>query len=399
MIMKKLCILLLTLCPLVFAQPVSISRQLYSFSPMAHIYLKHLGLADSNGNGVIDQNSGEGYEAFTAQYGNADIGFPANGVVLGATNGKLEEPEIINHYYINIRFKPDFQQETDAIESEVKAYVYANNIPLVWLDDEQGTVMNAVNRILGEGWNEREVTEDEAIALFNRVKNRLYISGRTGDPNKTGYYTLPEMVTQKSGYCFETAQFAFWFFSQLKINSLYIQAYLTKTLSHVAVRLYNSGKIIDYFGSSFRYKNVMWDIETPFYSISDYYSTPADKDKSSADYRKLWEDSAIYNKYYITGLAGLVSIYNREGLYQEISNIGDFVFAQINLDDVMTTKRQNANNTKNNTKTIILFFAKSYSLTNNKDGYEKAKSFLNKYFGKDKYVKEYLEYYAMGDTK
>jgi hypothetical protein len=138
-----LLILFTTLCPIAFAQPapVSISQQLNSFSPMAQIYLKHLGLSDKNSNGVIDKDKGEGYEAFAAKYGNADIGFHANGVMYGTANGRLEEPEVINHYYINIRFKPDFQQETTAIESEVKEYVYANDIPLVWLDDEHGTVM------------------------------------------------------------------------------------------------------------------------------------------------------------------------------------------------------------------------------------------------------------------
>jgi hypothetical protein len=388
----------LALCSLAFAQPapVSISQQLHSFSPMAQVYLKHLGLTDKNNNGVIEKGAGEGYEAFTAKYGNADIGFHANGVVLGAANGKLEELEIINYYYISIRFKPDFQKETAAIEGDVKAFVYANNIPLVWLDDQQGTVMNAVNRVLGEGWNERQVTENEAIALFNRAMSRLGIRGRTGDPRKTGYYTLPELITQKAGYCFEVAQFAFWFFSQLKINSLHIQAYLSKTLSHIVVRLTNSEKIVDYFGSSSRYRNVMWDIETPLCSISAYYNELANIDKSSANRRNFKEYTVIYNKYDINVLSGLVVIYNNERMYREISTIGDFVFEQINLDDVMATKRLNADNTKYNASTIAMLFAKSYSLTNNKDGFEKAVSFLNKYFGNDKQVKEYLEFYALG---
>jgi len=136
---KKIVVFLLTLCPLAFAQ------QLRSFSPMASMYLKHLGLADRNGNGVIDRGADEGYETFTAKYGNADIGFHANGVIFGAANGRLEEPEIVNHYYINIRFRQDFQQETAAIEDEVKSYIHTNNLPLVWLDDNHGTLTNAVN--------------------------------------------------------------------------------------------------------------------------------------------------------------------------------------------------------------------------------------------------------------
>jgi len=130
--------------------PASISQQLRSFSPMAQIYLKHLGLADRNSNGVIDKGENEGYEVFTAKYGNADVGFHANRVLCGANNGKLEEPEIVNHYFLNIRFAAAFERETAAIEDEVKKFVYTHDLPLVWMDDEQGTVMKAVNRILGE---------------------------------------------------------------------------------------------------------------------------------------------------------------------------------------------------------------------------------------------------------
>ncbi|GBR74515.1 hypothetical protein NO1_1676, partial [Candidatus Termititenax aidoneus] len=105
----------------------SISPPISQFSPIAQAaFLKNLGLEDKNGNGVIDKNAGEGYEKFSAKYGDADIGFAANGVTYGAANGQLEEPEIINHYYLNIRFKEPV--ETESIESEADAYIYANNI-------------------------------------------------------------------------------------------------------------------------------------------------------------------------------------------------------------------------------------------------------------------------------
>jgi hypothetical protein len=45
--------------------------------------------------------------------------------------------------YLNIRFNEP--EETETIENEVSAYIYANNVPLVWLDNGQGTVMAAVN--------------------------------------------------------------------------------------------------------------------------------------------------------------------------------------------------------------------------------------------------------------
>jgi len=71
--MKKIIIFLLIICPLAFAQPAPnpILQQLNSFSPIVHIYLNHLGLADRKNNGVIERGENEGYEAFTAKYGNA----------------------------------------------------------------------------------------------------------------------------------------------------------------------------------------------------------------------------------------------------------------------------------------------------------------------------------------
>ncbi|MDR2429179.1 MAG: hypothetical protein LBD62_05165, partial [Candidatus Margulisbacteria bacterium] len=145
-----------------------VSAQIRQFSPIAQAaFLRNLGLEDKNRNGVIDRGAGEGYEGFIARYGNADTGFFINGITQGAGNGKLEENEIINHYYLNIRFKNS--AETEAVESEVSAYIYANNIPLVWQDDERGTALNAVNRVLGEGWNEKVVTEDEAARMFRQV--------------------------------------------------------------------------------------------------------------------------------------------------------------------------------------------------------------------------------------
>jgi len=103
-------------------QTPPISQYLYKFSPLGFIIARNLGLEDKNGNGVIDKGTGEGYEGFIAKYGNADVGFFINGITQGANNG--------------------------------------------WLDDEQGTVMNAVNKILGMDWNEQKVSEDKAVEMF-----------------------------------------------------------------------------------------------------------------------------------------------------------------------------------------------------------------------------------------
>ena len=404
--MKKLLILLITLSPLAFAQqaPASIARQLYSFSPMAQIYLKHLGLSDKNSNGVIDKDNGEGYEAFTAKYGNADVGFYANGngVVYGKANKKLEETEIINYYYINIRFKPRFQEETAAIESEVKEYIYANNIPLVWLDDRQGTVMNAVNNILGEGWNEQKVTEDEADELFDQVMSGLNIYGRLTafeDPYETGYYTLPELITEREGYCFEVAQFCFWFFSQLKINTIQVYSVLEKGVYHEVVRLCNSGKIIDYFGSSYQYKNVKWEARNSLYAISDYYYTLARKNEPSANDRILWENTVIFYKYDFLNVCTLMRHYfnSVNPAYQEIIALGEFVVKNMNINQIMKLSINSSDVDKYNIKLILIMLAGSYSAIRDRKGFDNTVRLLNQYFRKDQEAQGYIDYFSFSD--
>jgi len=240
--MKLLIVFLITLCPFAFAQPASvpISRQIRSFSPMAQIYLTYLGLEDRNGNGVIDRSEGEGYEGFIEKYGNADVGFYLNGITQGAQNGRLEENEILNHYYLNIRFKPEFETETAAIEYAVKSYVHANKLPLVWLDDRQSTVMRAVSLILGIGWQDKKVSESAAVEMWKQVTYSMDFEGLPSDPDKTGYCLLPEFINRKRGYCFEIAEFGFWFFSQLKINALVVTTALSPGLIHAVIMLPDS---------------------------------------------------------------------------------------------------------------------------------------------------------------
>jgi hypothetical protein len=381
----------LALCSFTFAQPVSISRQLHSFSPMAQIYLKHLGLSDKNNNGVIEKGAGEGYEAFTAKYGNADIGFYANGITQSANNGKLEEPEIINHYYINIRFKPDFQNETTAIESEVKTFVYANNIPLVWLDDRYGTVMNAVNRILGEGWNEREVTEDEAVTLFNRAMQGMRIRGRTGDPGKTGYYTLPRFIRNREGYCFEISQFGFWFFSQLRINSIMAYADITPTLSHAVIIQTDIQKIIDYTNTNQLYaiQDNKWIPLNSLNSLGYYYMVEFDRNNRNIN---ALEQAIIYNKYDITIHALMMRLTRPTGQqqYAKIIAYGEFVLENTDIQQIVRDGHIVA---KNNLQLILIMLLVSYYATDNTDYNNRIALLLQKYYGDDPETKKYLNDY------
>ncbi|MDR3020196.1 MAG: hypothetical protein LBU66_04760 [Treponema sp.] len=415
--MKKQVIIFLiifcTICSFLTAQEAQdnntrfpIIQQLYRFSPMGEIVIRNLGMEDKNGNGVIDKGAGEGYEEFIERYGigetfeekeqNIDRGFHANNVIIGAANGKLEENEIVNHYYIYIRFNPAFLTETETIENEIKSFVYTNNIPLVWLDDEQGTVMNVVNGILGEGWNEQEteITEDEAIRMFTRIIQGMRVTGRLGVPSiNGGYHALPEFVNRRAGYCFEAAQFAFWFFSELRINSIAVQAAHTNTILHQEVRL-NSGKRIDYFDSSRRY-NVPennWHIQTPFECIGTHYRV---KSETLAN-RTLLEYAALYDKYSINSIGGLMNFYfNRaaRSYADVIIDLGEFFLQNNDIDKILNARHNASAFVRGQVKPFLLMMLVCNSISGNRTGYDKTAALLRKHYPRDTEVNKYLNDY------
>jgi len=359
--MKKTIVVLLFIFTsfILSAQAYSASKYLYSFSPLAEIIIRNLGMEDKNANGVIDKGANEGYEGFIEKYGTGDTlekkeksidgGFYANYVLYGDYNFRLEENEIVNYYYLNIRFK--YPEETAIIDKEIKTYIYANNLPLVWLDDEKSTVMEAVTKVLGEGWNEKQVTEDEAINLLNRAIKGLKITGRQGIPsNNNGYYTLPELIKNKKGYCFEVALFGFWLFSELKINSVSAWAWLTSSLLHDVLRL-NSGRIIDYFNSSKPYNIPVgrWQIANPLQCLAEYYKSEAEKNNKNST--QLFEQAAFYDKYNVNNIALLMYEYYNVNKpdYTEIIAIGEFILKNIDQEKIKTSGHNEA---KHNLKSI-----------------------------------------------
>jgi len=91
-----------------------------------------MDLTDKNSNGYIEQ--GEGLKNFTVKYGNADRGqVNIFGNNTEANDGKLSEKEILDYYYLNIRFKDDITEE---IETALEDYLLANNIFPSWIDQD-----------------------------------------------------------------------------------------------------------------------------------------------------------------------------------------------------------------------------------------------------------------------
>ncbi|MDR2430986.1 MAG: hypothetical protein LBD99_01845 [Candidatus Margulisbacteria bacterium] len=347
-----------------------ISQQLYSFSPLGAIYVRELGMDDKNGNGAIDRGAGEGYEEFVERYGigatfeekerSVDCGFAANGVIYGAGNGRLEEPEIVNHYYINIRFGDAFQTETDNIERDLTDEIRRSGIPLVWLDDEQGTVMAAVTRVLGAGWNEQEVTEDEAARMFYRVMDGMRIRGRTGAPSRNGgYYTLPEFVTRKAGYCFEAAQFGFWFFSQLKNNIVILTGPLDQDTQHEILALTDSDKTIDYFDGAAGY-NVSWQMYSPLQELSTYYKVQGKLPQNNAKQKNLFTNAFVYDKYNLTNTAFLLNEYMLSSDYASSIILGNFALNNIDTQKILQSNRLMSQYYKEQLYFVLFYLRQSY---------------------------------------
>ena len=384
---------MILICASLEAQEASIVSRLRQFSPLADIHVRNLGLEDKNGSGTIDRGAGEGYEAFIEKYGNADVGFHANDVLVGADNGRLEENEIINHYYTNIRFKDTFTEETGTIDEAVKSYIYANNLPLVWLDDEQGRVMNAVTRILGKGWNEREVSEDEAVKMFERTMRGLRMAGRQGIPSRNGgYHTLPEMVNHRAGYCFETAQFGFWFFSELKKNSLVAYASIAASSVHDILILTETNTEVDYYGSSSAYNyRGNWFEMNPLMSIENYYYS-AGKASNNLDITTIFYEQAIlYNKYNIASYAFLISTYSeRPNNQQKIINLGEFMLQNIDIAVIMTN---GSRETVHNLKSVLQHMLKSCFTVNNRTGFDNVRELLILHYSNDAIIEEFLRHY------
>jgi hypothetical protein len=376
-----------------------VTRTIASFSALVdQVFLKNLGLNDKNNNGVIDRGAGEGYEEFIARYGDADHGFVSNGIILGAYNGKLEENEILNHYYIHIRFKNE--AETTLIEQALEAQARSLNLPLIWLDDEHQTVLNTVKSILnrrGISWPREQVSTERAMWLFSQVMEGLQIRGMTGLPSDTGYFLMPELISRRAGYCFEVAQFGFWFFSQLRINTLTVEAMLSPTVQHEVIKLTDDNIIIDHFKSSLGLGLTVedWSIANPLQSISDYCSAEAEVRRNRRNQAALLEQAVLYNKYDISDAGFLMESLVRANNpnYRKILARGEYILQNIDIGKIMAAEHLKADQYRNNLEITLSILLECYHFTKNRGAFDETARLLMQYYRSDPKVKPYIAYY------
>jgi len=256
--------------------------------------------------------------------------------------------------------------------------------------------MNAVNSVLGEGWNDPEIerTDAELEALYRRALQGLRITGRTGMPSgKGGYYTLSEMVNRRAGYCVEVAQFGFWFFSELRVNSISKTALLTRTLSHQIIGLTRSIRNIDYFRSSERYRvpENRWSLVNPMHSIALYYKIFSKITQQKGTYEEL---SFIYNKNDLFVIASIIQDYLNIHKYADIISLGEFFLENTNLDVLLRTNNLDRDLIRMNVRAILLFMANSYSNLNNPAGFQTIADLIIKHYPNDREARNYVNFYS-----
>ncbi|MDR2500999.1 MAG: hypothetical protein LBD37_07975 [Treponema sp.] len=371
----------------------------HSFSVLAEeAFLRNLGLEDADGSGSIERGTGEGYETFIQKYGNADQGFWVNTILQGAGDGLLEEAEIVNHYYLHIRY--NFPDETGRVEAALREAVRKRDLPLVWMDDRSGTALKAAQAVFQKDripWPSGPVREDDAARLYQQLLRGLRIRGLAGDPGATGYYQLPDFTRYRAGYCFEAAQFGFWFFSLLKINALPATAMLSPTVKHQVIKFINTGGILDYFGAAdpYRIPENQWRIDNPLQSLGAYYSAEAQKQRRRRNAAALYEQAVSYNKYNLTYLCSLLNTKAEDPKpnYPELIAIGEFALQNVDIQGLMLSRDIEADQIRANLELILSILIQSYSGVKDRRGFDAAARLLNEHFYNDEQVQPFLNQY------
>ena len=188
------------------------------------------------------------------------------------------------------------------------------------------------------------------------------------------------------------ALFGFWFFSQLKINSILAEADLTPTLTHEVIKL-SSGRIVDYFGVGRRYNAPAdrWYIANPLQELSLYYRVKGDISNG----RTMLEQTVLYDKYRAGNISGLIYFYNSNlaNLSVYIIELGEFFLANNDIDKILQARHFRSSLVKSQIRVILLFLLSSYSITGNRPGFENIAVLLGNYYRGDNEVRRYVEDY------
>jgi len=189
------------------------------------------------------------------------------------------------------------------------------------------------------------------------------------------------------------AQFGFWFFSELKINSSPAWTALTHSIFHDVIQL-SSSRIVDYFGSSSKY-NISkddWHRINPLQAIGDYYLI-----KGIAFFEQtMLEQVIFYNKYSINNVSSLINFYfNNTQNYKSIIDLGDFLLQNNDLNKILNAKHLRTDFDKHQIKTMLIMLMVSYYQTRDKSGYDKIVSLLHEHYPNDIIAEEWIDVYKL----
>lgn len=373
----------------------TITKSLTSFSPLAPVFLNSLGLEDRNGNGTIDKAGEEGYEQFVAKYGDADMGYETHfGLSQGLADGRLDEKEIVDFYYLNIRYV--FPQETALIETELAEAIRHSGIYSAWLDD--GTIKAALEQVSpGLFWPERELPNALAKLYLAVAKSSPY--WRTDDLQEAGYATLPEAVRTKKYTCYEATLLAFWFTSELRVRSIPAFVSLGGTTLHQFLYVPETAQSMDLTGvlAARRVDTSEMRYENPVQMIGQYYSVLSGLRENSGtaqeieylekalQYQKNNDDIALTLMY--------CYLYPKDKASRDFTKaaaLGEFILKHVDFEQLTTGKVVVPEYLKKSAAELLCYLIHCYSALQDKARYLEVVGLANKYFSKDTEVQRYL---------
>jgi len=191
------------------------------FLAVENIFLRNLSLVDKNQNGSIDRYQQEGYEEFTAKYGNSDNGYlNYAGIMISENDGQLTPKEIIDHYYLNIRFNDTAL--TEQIDSSFQEYCLNNSIQNGLIADlDLKEYLSEMLTARGIDLQKDIIELDSTNEILSAIRN-AYRSFSFSQPTDTRYtLDLSGALMENTANCIQISLFGHLLLSEAGINSIY----------------------------------------------------------------------------------------------------------------------------------------------------------------------------------
>lgn len=215
------------------ANNINMNRQVVlPISKMAQVIYKNLGISDTNGDNLIQENEPGYIKA-------ADRGYYSyDGQRLEADDNQLCQKEIVDHYYSYLRYTLDIKQ-VEKIEEEIE-----NLDEFDIFADPQEQVKQKINSYLKEKYNielAKYLKSRKSFAEKMKMLQEIYqeaFAVRYSVFNPL--FTLQETINGKKGKCYSTSLLLYAIAEELKLKANFGYIYdVAKNTDHQFIILYD----------------------------------------------------------------------------------------------------------------------------------------------------------------